>query len=64
MRFWFELGVGGFHIKDVQYLVENPAFTDETEQGDQTKNYEGTFEVLEELRKVADEYSLKPGRER
>jgi len=65
MRYWFDQGVAGFHIKDVQYLVENPEFAEETgAPGEHTKDYEGTFKVLEELRKVADEYSQKPGRER
>merc|ERR1711971_350199 len=60
MRYWFDQGVAGFHIKDVQYLVENPEFAEETgAPGEHTKDYEGTFKVLEELRKVADEYSQK-----
>ncbi|XP_005099207.1 neutral and basic amino acid transport protein rBAT [Aplysia californica] len=64
MKFWFDKGVSGFHIKDVEYLVENPDLPDDDADRSQTVNYKGTFEFLEKLREVANQYSDKPGRER
>lgn len=59
MNFWFSSGVSGFHIKDVEFLVEQPDLAD-----DGNKHTEETLYLLEELRAVADSFSLKPGRER
>jgi len=64
MRFWFKNGVSGFHIKDVEYLVENPNLADDDADKKQTQNYPGTLKFLEKLREVSNEYSDKPGRER
>ena len=66
MKFWFDAGVSGFNIRQVEYLVENPDTTvdDDENHRNQTRNYMGTLSLLEELRKVADDFSDKPGRER
>jgi len=59
MNFWFSAGVSGFHIKDVEYLVERPDLAD-----DGNKHNKETLYLLEELRAVSDSFSMKPGRER
>ncbi|GFO35380.1 alpha-amylase [Plakobranchus ocellatus] len=64
MKYWFDAGVSGFNVRGLEYLVENPDFADDDENCTQTRNYMGTLHVLEELRKVAEDYSDKPGRER
>ncbi|KAK0059838.1 maltase A1 [Biomphalaria pfeifferi] len=58
MKYWFEAGVSGFYIHDLEYLVED--LNDVNGQS----NTQDTLQFLEELRKVADDYSDKPGRER
>ncbi|BFZ07640.1 hypothetical protein BsWGS_10679 [Bradybaena similaris] len=65
LKFWFDAGVSGFHIQDVEYLVENPdvSVADDPDHSP-TRNYVGTLTFLEALRAVADEFSDKPGRER
>ena len=65
MKYWFDAGVSGFNIRDVEYLVENPDTSVQDDQDrNQTRNYKGTLPFLQELREVADDYSDKPGRER
>ncbi|RUS74272.1 hypothetical protein EGW08_017974 [Elysia chlorotica] len=65
MKYWFDAGVSGFNIRDLEYLVSNPdtSVADDSDRN-QTRNYMGTLHFLEELRKVADDFSDKPGRER
>jgi len=62
MEFWYDKGVGGFHIKDVEYLVEDPDLADDDASNSKTRGTPGTFELLDKLREVADDYD-KPGRE-
>ncbi|CAG5133533.1 unnamed protein product [Candidula unifasciata] len=65
MSFWFEAGVSGFHVEGLEYLVENSDLNAVDElQSSPTRNYEGTLDLLEDLRTVADQFSDKPGRER
>lgn len=59
MSFWFSAGVSGFHIKDVEWLVE-----DTSDEAHGQKHTAATGRLLEELRAVADSFSQKPGRER
>lgn len=61
MTFWFDMGVSGFHIQDVEYLVENPDLTASKDTA--TRNYMGTYAFLDKLRGVVDGYQ-KPGQER
>ncbi|KAH9496182.1 hypothetical protein Btru_012217 [Bulinus truncatus] len=58
MKFWFDAGVSGFYIRDLEYLIED--FGEVNGQF----NSQDTFSFLEKLREVADQYSDKPGRER
>lgn len=59
MKFWLDLGVDGFRMDAVPFLVEDNAFKDEPrkpncDEGDclqhiYTQNTEGTYKVLKEL---------------
>lgn len=62
MEFWFDKGLGGFHIKDVEYLVEDPSLAEDDKMNSMTRSTPHTFELLDKLREVADDYD-KPGRE-
>ncbi|GAB1600023.1 neutral and basic amino acid transport protein rBAT-like [Argonauta hians] len=59
LRFWFDRGVGGFHINDLE-----TTFQDVSINGSSVFGRQQTVEVLKELRMIADEFSNKPGQER
>ncbi|XP_041352722.1 maltase 1-like [Gigantopelta aegis] len=67
LRFWLDRDVRGFHLVDAEFLVENEDLADEDSSSNdhmQTRNYNETYSLIKEWRKVLDGYSDKPGRER
>lgn len=59
MKFWLDAGVGGFHVCDVDLLLEDL----DNDAGNPKNITEGTRDFLVELRTFIDGYN-KPGRER
>ena len=57
MKFWLDAGVGGFHVCNVEYLIQDY-------NSNQAANLtQGTKDLLADLRGVVEGYN-KPGRER
>ncbi|XP_014780453.1 neutral and basic amino acid transport protein rBAT [Octopus bimaculoides] len=59
LRFWFDRGVGGFHINDLETTFKEISFN-----GSLVFERRQVIDLLKELRVIADEFSDKPGRER
>lgn len=61
MKYWLDKGVAGFRMDAVPYLVEDSEFKDEEEPGQYTKDLDGSYDIIYDLREYLDEYSKANG---
>ncbi|KAF2897456.1 hypothetical protein ILUMI_08723, partial [Ignelater luminosus] len=57
LKFWLQKGVDGFWMDSAPYLVESASYQDENEIGEHTQNQKETFDIIEEWRKVIDDFN-------
>lgn len=64
MRYWTANGISGFHINDLEYLAENESFPADNTDFKETRNFDGSYDVVDSLRRIVDGLDNKPGREK